>query len=456
MKSADKSFEKKEVNMLSGPLLGKILLFCMPLAASSMLQQLFNSADTAVAGRFASAQDMSAVGANAPVISLLISLFVGLSIGGNVLIARYIGQRHREKINPAIGTILFLAFISGLLMMGICFLLAPLITRMMNTPDDVLPLAVLYLRIYSIGLPFVFLYNFSAAILRSKGDSQRPFLVLLFAGILNVGLNLFLVIVFHMGVAGVAIATVLSNIISSGMILRFLIHGEENFRLEKRYLKIHREVLVFVLKIGLPAGLQGIVFSLSNVIIQTALNSFGSIAVAGSVAAMNFEYLCYYSVNAFNQAATTFNSQNFAAGKIKRCRKIFKICVIGGILSCTALNFLFFGFHRAALSLFSADPRVLHYAFLRMRHVLIFQGIAAIYEVTASFLRGMGHSLSPSLITVLGSCVFRIIWVYSIFPLSGNYTSLMAVYPTSWILTSLMMLACGYYYAKKELRIQTQ
>lgn len=439
-------------DLLQGSLLDKILLFAIPVAASSILQQMFNSADTAVVGRFAGAEDMAAVGANSSVINLIVSLFLGLSTGANVTIGRLIGMREKKRINTAIGTIMVVAGISGILLLILGLSLASPILTLMNTPKDVLPLAILYLRIYAVGLPFIMLYDFGSAILRSKGDSRRPLYALLAAGVLNVALNLFLVIVFHLGVAGVAIATALSNMVSSGLILSFLIHGETDFRLERKFLKVDGKILREVLRIGVPSGLQGTIFSLSNNVIQIAINGFGSVVVAGSAAAVNFEFICYYAINAFNQAATTFISQNYAAGKKARCRKIYWFCLTGGFLSCAVLNWIVILFHRPLLGLFSTNPKVLHYALIRLTHVLAFQSLAASYEVTGSVLRGMGYSMTPTTLTIFGCVLFRIFWVFVIFPVTGTLSLLFYVYLASWILTGVLVCGAFAVIARKKLR----
>ena len=299
--------------MLNGPLAGPIILFALPLALSSMLQQLFNAADTAVVGRFASSQAMAAVGSNSSVINLVVALFVGLSVGTNVVIASLIGRGRKDAIPTAVHTAVVVALISGVLLLFVGIGIARPMLTLMNTPEDVLDLAVLYLRIYFLGMPFIMLYNFGAAILRSKGDSTRPVYALICGGVLNVLLNLLLVIVFHLHVIGVASATVTSNVVSSFLVMWFLLHEEDEFRLNPKNLQIHTRYLMQMFRIGLPAGLQGVVFSLSNTVIQSGVNSFGSSASAGSAAALNFEIIAYYIVNSFNQATVTFTSQIYAS-----------------------------------------------------------------------------------------------------------------------------------------------
>jgi len=442
---------KSSVNMLEGSLLDKILLFAIPLALSSMIQQLFNTADTAVVGRFASSQDMAAVGANASVISLIVSLFIGLSVGANVAISRLIGLNKTKKINDAIGCIMLLAGGSGVVLLFVGILLSSPILTAISTPSDVLPLAIKYLRIYSAGMPFIMLYNFGSAILRSKGDSKTPLYSLIVAGVVNVVLNLLFVIAFKQGVAGVGYATVISNIISSGLVVQTLVNGEEHFRLKLSKLKPQKDVLSIVLKIGVPAGLQGVIFAIANTVIQSSINSFGSAAVAGSTASQNMECMSFFWINAFNQAATTFISQNYSAKKPDRCRKIFIMCLVSAFLSCGLINVLSLVFHDSIIAIFTGDPEVAAFALTRMSHVMIFQWMAASYEVSGSSLRGMGVSMLPTLLTVFGCVGFRVMWVLFIFPLFGTFTSLMMVYIASWIITGTSVMTAYYLKARKLL-----
>ncbi len=445
----EKQEKKDKADLLHGPLLKPIILFAIPLAASGMLQQLFNAADTAVVGRFAGSEAMAAVGSNASVINLIIALFTGLSVGANVVTASLIGQNRRDRIEDAVHTSVAVALISGVFLLFVGQFLASPILSLMGTPEDVMPHAVLYLRLYFIGMPFVMLYNFTSALLRSMGDSRRPLIALIVAGVVNVCLNMVLVIVFHLGVAGVAIATVISNVISSGILTRCLMKEATPFRLDLRKLRIRKDILIWMIKIGLPAGLQGIVFSLSNTVIQSSINSFGSTAVAGSAAALNFEYIAYFAVNAFNQATVTFTSQNFAAGKIDRCRKIYRICLLGGFLSCFAFDLIFVLGESFWLGFFTTDPEVMEWAILRMRNVLLYQALAATYEVTGSTMRGMGYSLSPALLTVFGTCVFRIFWVFALMPTHRSFVFLMRVYPASWIITGALVMGAYFLIRRK-------
>ncbi len=442
--------EKNTVDMLHGPLFKKIVVFAIPLALSSMLQQLFNTADTAVLGKFAGADDMAAVGANTSVIALIVSLFLGISVGANVVIGHYIGQEKMNRVKQAVSTVMILSLISGGILLVAGLTLAYPILTVMDTPDNIMDLAVLYLRIYSLGMPFIMLYDFGSAILRSKGDSQRPMLSLIVAGVVNVSLNLLFVLVFHMGVVGVAIATVISNVISAAFILFFLLHEEGAFRLEINHLEFHKDIAWRVLKIGVPAGIRGMIFALSNTVIQSAVNGFGSEAVAGSTASQNLEYMCYYLVNAFNQSTTTFTSQNYGAGRYKRCKRIYGICIASAVISCGLVNVLLVVFHGPILTLFTDSQVVAAYAFIRMRHVLLLQAVAATYEVSAATMQGMGSAIRPTVLTIFGCVLFRIFWVKIVYPYVGSFEFLMAVYITSWIVTGALMVTSYMLLARRK------
>ena len=437
--------------MLNGPLAGPIILFALPLALSSMLQQLFNAADTAVVGRFASSQAMAAVGSNSSVINLVVALFVGLSVGTNVVIASLIGRGRKEEIPTAVHTAVVVALISGVLLLFVGIGIARPMLTLMNTPEDVLDLAVLYLRIYFLGMPFIMLYNFGAAILRSKGDSTRPVYALICGGVLNVLLNLLLVIVFHLHVIGVASATVTSNVVSSFLVMWFLLHEEDEFRLNPKNLQIHRGYLMQMIRIGLPAGLQGVVFSLSNTVIQSGVNSFGSSASAGSAAALNFEIIAYYIVNSFNQATVTFTSQNYAAGKYDRVKKVFRLAILFTVIGAGTLDFLFIAGRHFTLSLFTTDPEVFKYAVIRFTHILAFQWMVSSYEISGSAMRGMGYSMTPTVITIFGTCVFRIFWVLTLFPRHRDFGFLLYVYPASWLITGSLVLFAYFLVCRKAM-----
>ena len=434
-----------QINMLEGPLGKKILLFTLPLAGSSILQQLFNSTDVAVVGRFSSSQALAAVGSNSPLINMLVLLFTGLSVGANVLIARYIGQNDREKVSEAVHTVITLSLICGFLLLILGQVIAAPLLRLMNTPDDVINLAATYLRIYFMGMPFVMLYNFGSAILRSVGDTSRPLYCLVISGIVNVLLNLFFVIVCDMSVAGVGI--------SAGLIMMFLIRNEdESIRVNPKKLSFKKEHLIMILKIGAPAGIQGMVFSISNVFIQTAINGFGSQAVAGSSAELNFEYITYYIVCAFSQTAVTFTSQNYGALQFDRCKKVFRLCMLFSCIFTGCVSVIFMLGSGFFITFFTTDPTVIKYAIIRMAIVMLLELMTGSYEISGGALRGIGHSLLPAILTIFGSVVFRIIWLFTVFKAFHTYDMLLMVYPVSWLITGTSVLIAYFIIRKREFK----
>ena len=432
--------KKKQMDMIHGPMFYKILFFALPLAASSILQQLFNSADVAVVGRFAGSAALAAVGGNSPVINLLINMFVGLSIGANVIIANFIGQGREDKVKEAVHTVMSVALISGVSLLLIGIIIAKPILLMINTPSEVINLAVLYLRIYFLGMPFVMVYNFGAAILRSTGETRKPLYCLIISGIINILLNLLLVIVFHLSVAGVAIATVIADGVSAFLVVYFLSHSDDAIRLNIRELSLNKEIVVKVIKIGAPAGLQGVVFSLSNVFIQSAINGFGTHAMAGSSAGLNYEYFTYYMINAFNQTAVTFTSQNYGAKDLERCKRAFRISLVTGMALTLVMSFIFVGATDFFAGIYTNDPVAIKYARIRMKHVTLLECLTGVYEISGGALRGMGHSLLPALLTVIGSCGFRVVWLYTVFKVVPTFTMLMNVYPVTWVITGTMVM----------------
>lgn len=432
--------KKKQMDMIHGPMFYKILFFALPLAASSILQQLFNSADVAVVGRFAGSAALAAVGGNSPVINLLINMFVGLSIGANVIIANFIGQGREDKVKEAVHTVMSVALISGVSLLVIGIIIAKPILLMINTPSEVINLAVLYLRIYFLGMPFVMVYNFGAAILRSTGETRKPLYCLIISGIINILLNLLLVIVFHLSVAGVAIATVIADGVSAFLVVYFLSHSDDAIRLNIRELSLNKEIVVKVIKIGAPAGLQGVVFSLSNVFIQSAINGFGTHAMAGSSAGLNYEYFTYYMINAFNQTAVTFTSQNYGAKDLERCKRAFRISLVTGMTLTLVMSFIFVGATDFFAGIYTNDPVAIKYAIIRMKHVTLLECLTGVYEISGGALRGMGHSLLPALLTVIGSCGFRVVWLYTVFKVVPTFTMLMNVYPVTWVITGTMVM----------------
>lgn len=435
---------KNKMDMTHGTLWNKILIFALPLAASSILQQLFNSVDTAVVGRFASSQALAAVGSNGSLISLLINLFIGISLGSNVVIAHYIGQGAQKNIQAAIHTAIVVALVSGFFVMILGQFIARPVLLLMGTPEDVIDLAVLYLRIYLLGMPFIMLYDFGSSILRSTGDSKRPLYSLIVAGVINTLLNLVLVIGFKLSVSGVAIATVISNVVSSGIVIYFLTQESEPIKLDLKKLAVSTTELKKILKIGVPAGLQGMMFSIANVCIQSTINSFGSDAIAGSAAALNYEFFSYFMVNAFAQTTVTFTSQNYGAGEYDRCKKIFGIGMMFSLISCGLLSAVFVIGRGFFLGLYSTDANVLAYAKQRICIATTLELLTSIYEISAGAMRGLGHSMTPAVITFMGSCVLRLIWISTACKMVHEFWVLMIIYPISWIITGIaMMIAYG-------------
>ncbi len=435
---------KNKMDMTHGTLWNKILIFALPLAASSILQQLFNSVDTAVVGRFASSQALAAVGSNGSLISLLINLFIGISLGSNVVIAHYIGQGAQKNIQAAIHTAIVVALVSGFFVMILGQFIARPVLLLMGTPEDVIDLAVLYLRIYLLGMPFIMLYDFGSSILRSTGDSKRPLYSLIVAGVINTLLNLVLVIGFKLSVSGVAIATVISNVVSSGIVIYFLTQESEPIKLDLKKLAVSTTELKKILKIGVPAGLQGMMFSIANVCIQSTINSFGSDAIAGSAAALNYEFFSYFMVNAFAQTTVTFTSQNYGAGEYDRCKKIFGIGMMFSLISCGLLSAVFVIGRGFFLGLYSTDANVLVYAKQRICIATTLELLTSIYEISAGAMRGLGHSMTPAVITFMGSCVLRLIWISTACKMVHEFWVLMIIYPISWIITGIaMMIAYG-------------
>lgn len=442
---------RKEIDMLNGPLFKKIILFALPLAASSLMQQLFNSVDVAIAGRFIGKEALAAVGSNSPVINLLINLFMGISMGANVVISNHIGQNDKEKIHDAINTVALVAVASGVFLSILGIMVSESILKVIDTPDNVLPLATLYLRIYFCGIPFFIIFNYASAILRSKGDTRRPLYILIVAGITNTVLNIIFVVCFGMGVEGIAIATCLANIMSALLIVLILMREDMPYKLSVKRIRIKWNELKPMLYIGIPAGVQGMIFSFSNVLMQSAINNYGASAIAGSAASLNYESYCYFIVAAFNGAAISFIGQNYGAGNNDRVRKIFRICMSTGFLLCFCLNMLILLGHNACLSIFSTDESVLAFGNKRLFVVLATQAIACSYEISGASMRGMGQSILPTAIVIFGTCILRILWIFGVARWFHTFEVLMMAYPVSWLITGIMMLLAYRKTSKKLL-----
>ena len=440
---------RRNVNMLEGSLWDKILLFALPLAATGMLQQLFNAADVAVVGTFAGTDAMAAVGSNASVIGLFINLFVGVSIGATVVIARYTGLGRTDRIDAGVHTAIWMALVSGVALALAGQVITVPVLKLLSVPDSVMSLAAVYLRIYMAGMPAILLYNFEAAILRSRGDTRTTLICLVISGIVNVILNLFFVIICHMSAGGVAIATVIANIVSALLLLRRLMTAGDETKVSLNKIRPDRMIASQMLKIGVPAGIQGMVFSLSNMCVQFAINSLGSDAMAASSAAFYIEIMAYFAINAFGQAATTFIGQNYGAGNIPRCRKITRTCMGVGLGVAVPVSFILLYFGRQILWIFNSDPVIIEIGRTRLFYILAFEGINVLMEIFSGSLRGYGYSTVPALVSIFGVCVVRIFWVFSVFANDPTYERLMQVYPISWALTSFVLAILYFIFRRK-------
>lgn len=434
--------EKYEIDMCSGPLFGKIMIFSVPLMLSGILQLLFNAADMIVVGRWVGSNALAAVGSTGALINLLVNVFIGLSVGANVMVARYYGGGQDEELSEMVHTALLTAFISGVLLVFIGFFVAPYALTMMGTPTEVLDQAVLYIRIYFAAMPVMMLYNFGSAILRAVGDTRRPLFFLTIAGVINVILNLFFVIVCELGVAGVAIATAISQVVSAVLVLLCLARSDAAYGFRLNKLKISSHKLGWMLRIGLPAGLQGAVFSFSNVLIQSSVNSFGADAVAGNSAASNLEGFVYVAMNTLHQTAVSFVGQNYGAKKYKRIGTIALQCIL--IVSATGLILgnLFYFSGGLLLQLYAKEQAVISIGLTRMLYICCPYFLCGVMDTLVGCMRGMGHSVLPMLVSLSGACVFRVVWIYTIFQSSRTLETLYVSYPISWALTAMVHLAC--------------
>ena len=440
---------RKNIDMLNGSLWDKILLFVIPLAATNILQQLFNAADVAVVGRFVGKEAMAAVGSNSAITGLIVNLFSGVALGANVIIARFIGQGEEKDISRTVHTSILFSVISGVAIAALGeFVSRPLLT-LLGVPAEVYDMALTYLRIFLAGTPFVLLYNFESAIYRSRGDTRTPLICLVISGVINVGLNLIFVILLNMSVAGVALATVISSAISCVLLLWLMMRREDSFNVSFGKLKIDRRLLVKILKIGLPAGIQGSMFSIANIIIQSAVNSLGPDVMAASSAAFNIEIIAYYLVNAFGQATTTFIGQNYGAGNIPRCRRIFGLSLAMTCGTTLLMSSVIMITGRVLLSIFNPEEDVIELGMIRVTAIVGFEVINALVDSSSGAMRGYGKSLTPAILSLIGICGLRIVWVYTIFESDPTFTVLMAVYPVSWVVTSTMIFIAYFVMIKR-------
>lgn len=439
--------------MLHGPLLGKIVMFALPYAATGILQQLFNSVNVFVVGRFDSSHAMAAVGATTFLINLIINLFLGVSVGANAVIANNIGRRDPQAVHRAVNTTVALSLIGGAILLVVGLLVATPLLRLLGTPADVINDSALYLNICFLGAPFFMVYNFGAAIFRSKGDTRTPLYILAVAGVINVVVSMVTVIVFHMSVAGVACAYFVSNMFSAVVITTLLWREKGEFRVRLRQIRIYRKELGDILAIGLPAGLQATVFSFSNVFVQSSINKFGYAAIAGASLSITFDTYCYYVLTAFCATAITFTGQNYGAGQVDRCRRIFRLCFLLGGASIFTANMVFVLFGPPIASVFTTDPQVVHYCTSRIYVALAFQWIATSYEIPAACMRGLGKSLAPALLTIFGTCFIRLGWIFLVLPHWYGYEHLMLCYPISWVITGVLVSSVYVAASRKAYRL---
>lgn len=434
--------KKYEMDMCNGPLFGKIILYTIPLIMSGILQLLFNAADMIVVGRYAGSEPLASVGSTSSLINLLVNVFMGLSVGTNVLVAHYYGAKNEEDLKTTIHTSISLSIICGVVLSFIGAGLASPLLTMMGTPETLLPYAVSYMQIYFIGMPVMLLYNFGAAILRAIGDTKRPLYYLLIAGVINVILNMVFVIGFSMDVKGVAYATIISQAVSALMITRCLMSLDGPCRLELKSLCLNKEKIIRIAKVGLPAGFQGAVFSISNVLIQSSVNSFGAIAVAGNTATQNLEGFIYISMNSFHQTALSFTGQNLGARKVDRVKKTLLYCQIGVIATGLVMGVVGWIFGTPLLKIYSSEVPVIEYGLRRMKVIFLSYFLCGTMDVMVGSLRGMGYSIMPMIVSLLGACGLRIVWIMTIFRMSRSPEILYFSYPVSWFMTTAVHIIC--------------
>lgn len=438
------SFIKRQqtLDLLHGSIWNKLPLFALPVAATGMLEQLFNASDVAIVGNFAHIDRtvaIAAVGANGPIVGVILNFFIGISLGINVVIAHAIGRQDKKAVGEMVQTAVLAALIGGVLVAAVGELCIAQVLQLLQVPEAVLPYALLYIRIYLLGLPVIFLYNFEAAIFRSSGDTKTPLLALAFSGCLNVLLNLFFVLVFEMSVDGVAIATVLANVVSASLLLVKLLQSDGWIHLQLENLRIHRKWLVSMLRIGLPAGVQAAVFNVANLVIQAAINSLGTTVIAASSAALNIEMMVYYLFNAFGQACTTFVGQNVGAGQLSRCRRTLALCLLEDALAVGVAIALILSHGPFLLSLFNSDSQVIALGYERLVLVFVAYFFSMLYEVMSGYMRGFGISLLPAVLTTIGVCGTRIAWVYVVFAQDPNFHTLLLAFPVSLALTAVLI-----------------
>lgn len=437
------------MDMTEGPLTTKIIKFTIPVMLTGILQLLFNTADVIVVGRFTGKTALAAVGSTGSLINLLVSLFMGLSIGTNVLVARYQGAKDDKAVSETVHTSIALGIVGGLILLIIGVVATRPLLEMMATPEDVIDQSTLYMRILFFGMPLNLILNFGAAILRAIGDTKRPLYYLTIAGVINLFLNIFLVTVFSLGVAGVAIATVISEGVSCGLILLCLKHETGAIRLYFNRIKINPSKCIDIMKIGLPAGLQGCIFSISNVLIQSSVNSFGSTVMAGNTAASNIEGFVYVSMNSLHQTCISFTSQNFGAGKFKRIKMVLINCLVIVAITGLVLGNSAYFFGKFLLSAYNNEAEVISYGLIRLSIISTMYFLCGLMDVMVGAMRGIGYSILPMIVSLVGACGLRIVWIYTVFVKFRTLDILFISYPVTWTITFLSHLVCYYIVTRK-------
>ena len=440
---------KYEIDMCNGTIMDKLISFSVPLILSGILQLLFNAVDIIVVGRFSGSQALAAVGSTTALINIFTNLFIGISLGANVLAARFYAAQKDKEMSETVHTAIMLALISGVVMLFVGIFFARGALELMGTPDDVIGQSTLYMRIYFAGMPFFMLYNYGAAILRAVGDTKRPLLFLIVSGIVNACLNLFLVIAFHLGVAGVAIATVTAQGISCALVLRCLQRSQASYQLRFRDLKIRGCYVQQIFQVGLPAGIQSTVINFSNALLQSSVNSFGSIAMAGYTAANNLFGFLYVSTNSITQACMSFTSQNYGVGKWKRMDRVLFDCIILSVVVMLTLGGGMYFFGPEVLKIYTTNPRVISCGMEVLTYTTLTYFLCGIMDLLPGALRGMGYSSVPMILSIIGTVGTRIAWIFGIFPNHRSLDILFISYPVSWMITIVLQVICFYFVRRK-------
>ena len=444
---------KYEIDMCQGTIMDKLITFALPLMLSGILQLMFNAVDIIVVGRFSGSQALAAVGSTTALINVFTNLFIGISLGSNVLAARLYAAGKEKEMSEVVHTSIAMALVSGVAMGIIGVLFAGPALEVMGTPEDVIGQSVLYMRIYFLGMPFFMLYNYGAAILRAVGDTRRPLIFLVISGCINAGLNLFFVIALHMGVAGVGIGTVISQFVSCVLVLRCLHRSETCYQLHFSELKMQKKYLWQIFRVGVPAGIQSMVINFSNALLQSSVNSFGSIAMAGYTAANNLLGFLYVSVNAVTQACMSFTSQNYGAGKYKRMDRVLADCMILSVGVALVLGCAAYFFGPQILQIYTDNSQVIGSGMEILSITTIPYFLCGILDLIPGALRGVGCSAAPMILSVIGTVGTRIVWIYLLFPYHRSLFFLFISYPGSWLFTILMQVVCFYYVRKKTIKV---